>query len=95
MKIYFLHLPPNLERCLRGRKEQFAKLSYRLNGTEGSNPSLSAKIRNSAKKQTDKDRSLIFPTVSPPNSVRLSSRRSLLGLFLFSFSEMDNMRVVL
>ena len=31
-----------LVRCLRGRKEQFAKLSYGLICTEGSNPSLTA-----------------------------------------------------
>lgn len=33
----------NTERCLSGRKERFAKPSYGLNCTEGSNPSLSAK----------------------------------------------------
>ena len=32
------------ERCLSGRKERFAKPSYGLNCTEGSNPSLSARI---------------------------------------------------
>ena len=31
------------ERCLRGRKERFAKSSYGLNCTVGSNPTLSAK----------------------------------------------------
>jgi hypothetical protein len=30
-------------RCLSGRKEQFAKLSYWETGTEGSNPSLTAR----------------------------------------------------
>ena len=32
-------------RCLRGRKERFAKPSYGLNCTEGSNPSLTAANR--------------------------------------------------
>ncbi len=35
-------LPALSERCLRGRKEQFAKLSYLETGTAGSNPALSA-----------------------------------------------------
>ena len=46
----FIHLQSfkkDPERCLRGRKEQFAKLSYELNRTEGSNPSLSAFARRS------------------------------------------------
>ena len=33
-----------LERCLSGRKERFAKSSYGLNCTVGSNPTLSAGI---------------------------------------------------
>ena len=32
----------DLERWLSGRKQRFAKASYGLNRTEGSNPSLSA-----------------------------------------------------
>ncbi len=32
-----------LERCLSGRKERFAKSSYGLNCTVGSNPTLSAR----------------------------------------------------
>ena len=35
--------PANLsERCLSGRKERFAKSSYHVSGTVGSNPTLSA-----------------------------------------------------
>ena len=34
---------PDSERCLSGRKERFAKSSYGLNCTVGSNPTLSAK----------------------------------------------------
>lgn len=44
----FLFLQPlqgNTERCLSGRKERFAKPSYGLNCTEGSNPSLSAALK--------------------------------------------------
>ncbi len=33
-----------LVRCLSGRKERFAKPSYGLNCTEGSNPSLTARF---------------------------------------------------
>ncbi len=42
MKLFFISLQTHSERCLRGRKEQFAKLSYVLKRTAGSNPALSA-----------------------------------------------------
>ena len=45
---------PVLERCLSGRKDQFAKLAYGLDCTEGSNPSLSA---NESKQENGIDRS--------------------------------------
>ena len=41
-KTIFAHLPKGV-RCLSGRKERFAKSSYGLNCTVGSNPTLSAK----------------------------------------------------
>jgi hypothetical protein len=35
-----------MERCLSGRKERFAKSSYGLHCTVGSNPTLSARLIN-------------------------------------------------
>ena len=40
--LIFATLKRTLVRCLSGRKERFAKPSYGLNCTEGSNPSLTA-----------------------------------------------------
>jgi hypothetical protein len=39
------------ERCLSGRKEQFAKLSFWVTGTAGSNPALSADTINEFRRQ--------------------------------------------
>lgn len=51
MKIYICirvlirtFLRKDLERCLSGRKERFAKSSYLEIGTQGSNPCLSARV---------------------------------------------------
>ncbi len=38
------------ERCLSGRKERFAKSSYGLNCTVGSNPTLSAVLNRGYRK---------------------------------------------
>ncbi|GBF39784.1 hypothetical protein LPTSP1_27890 [Leptospira johnsonii] len=38
---YLLRLGTTLEMCLSGRKEQFAKLSYGVTCTQGSNPCVS------------------------------------------------------
>ncbi len=50
MKLFFISLQTDSERCLRGRKEQFAKLSYwqRYRGFE----SLSLRLARSSVKNT-------------------------------------------
>ena len=43
--LFLQPLREGMVRCLSGRKERFAKPSYGLNCTEGSNPSLTASFK--------------------------------------------------
>ena len=44
--LFLQPLREGMVRCLSGRKERFAKPSYGLNCTEGSNPSLTASFKS-------------------------------------------------